>query len=138
MRTKRLKYLDKLEEMNISKDDFVIYGSAPLVLRGLKEKNNDLDVLIKDSLWNKLAIKYKENVKGDYIDVDGVSFARCKNDFFGNIDKTLNKVDIIDGYHIMNLQETIKWKEKTGVEKHINDAKRIRDYLRSLENRLEQ
>jgi hypothetical protein len=124
--------------MNIPKEDFVIYGSAPLVLRGLKEKNNDLDVLVKDSLWNKLAAQYKENVKGDYIDVDGVSFANCKNDFFGNIDNTLNKVDIIDGYRIMNLQETIKWKEKTGVEKHINDAKRIRDYLRSLENRLGQ
>ena len=32
----------------------VIYGSAPLVLRGLKGKNEDLDVLVKEDLWNNL------------------------------------------------------------------------------------
>ena len=43
MYTRKLRCMDTLKELNISKDDFVIYGSAPMVLRGLKEKNNDSD-----------------------------------------------------------------------------------------------
>ena len=50
----------------------------------------------------------------------------------------MQKADVIDGYHIMNLEETVKWKEKTGKEKHIEDAKKIRDYLSNLENKLKQ
>ena len=53
--------MDTLKELNIPKEDCVIYGSAPMVLRGLKEKNNDLDVLVKDSLWEKLSVKYPNN-----------------------------------------------------------------------------
>ena len=39
MKIKKLRHIDKLEALNISKNDCVIYGSAPLVLRGLKGKN---------------------------------------------------------------------------------------------------
>lgn len=136
MKLRRLKHLDKLESMSMSKDEFVIYGSAPLVLRGLKEKNNDLDVLVKDNLWDKLKVEYPNNINGDYIDVDGVSFTHRSSDFFESMDSIMKKADVIDGYHIMNLEETVKWKEKTGNEKHIEDARKIRDYLSNIENKL--
>lgn len=136
MKLKKLKHLDKLEFMSIPKDEFVIYGSAPLVLRGLKEKNNDLDVLVKESLWDKLKVEYPNNINGDYIEVEGVSFTHRSSDFFESMDNIMKKSDIIEGYHIMNLEETIKWKEKTGAEKHIEDAKKIRDYLTNLESKI--
>lgn len=135
MKTRRLKHLDKLESLNMKKDDFVIYGSAPLVLRGLKEKNNDLDVLVKDNLWEKLKMEYPNSCNGDYIDLEGISFTHTAVDFFGGTNDVIKKADIVDGYHIMNLEETIKWKEKTGEEKHIEDAKMIKDYLANIESK---
>ena len=136
MKLRRLKHLDKLNSMSIPKDEFVIYGSAPLVLRGLKEKNNDLDVLVKDNLWDKLKVEYPNNINGDYIDVEGISFTHRSTDFFESMDNIMKKADVIDGYHIMNLEQTINWKEKTGAEKHVEDAKKIRDYLTNLENKI--
>ena len=135
MYTRRLRCMDKLKELNIPKDDCVIYGSAPMVLRGLKEKNNDLDVLVKDSLWEKLSVKYPNNINGDYIDIDGVSFTHTDMNFLGSVDDVIKKSDIIDGYHILTLAETKRWKEKLGSEKHLKDAKVIEEYLNKLEKR---
>lgn len=136
MKIKKLKHLDTLEAMNISKDDFVIYGSAPLVLRGLKEKNNDLDILTTESLWDRLKVEYPENMKGDYIEINGVSFTHNPNGFFDSTDEVIRKADVIDGYHVMNLTETVKWKEKTGKIKHLEDAGRIKSYLSQIESKL--
>lgn len=136
MKIKKLRHIDKLEALNVSKNDMVIYGSAPLVLRGLKGKNEDLDVLVKEDLWNRLKVDYPNNINGDYIDIDGVSFTCRSTDFFEPMDNIMQKSDIIDGYHVMNLEETIKWKEKTGKEKHLEDANLIKNYLGKLESRL--
>ena len=135
MYTRKLRCMDTLKELNIPKEDCVIYGSAPMVLRGLKEKNNDLDVLVKDSLWEKLSVKYPNNINGDYIDINGVSFTHTDMNFLGSVDDVIKKSDIIDGYHILTLAETKRWKEKLGSEKHLKDAKIIEEYLNKLEKR---
>ena len=135
MYTRKLRCMDTLKELNIPKEDCVIYGSAPMVLRGLKEKNNDLDVLVKDSLWEKLSVKYPNNINGDYIDINGVSFTHTDMNFLGSVDDVIKKSDIIDGYHILTLAETKRWKEKLGSEKHLKDAKVIEEYLNKLEKR---
>lgn len=125
--------MDALKELNIPKEDFVIYGSAPMVLRGLKEKNNDLDVLVRDSLWDKLSVKYPNNVNGDYIDINGVSFTHTDKNFLGDIDEVIKNSDIIDGYHILSILETKRWKEKVGGERHLADVKKIDEYLTRVE-----
>lgn len=136
MKIKKLRHIDKLDALNIAKDDCVIYGSAPLVLRGLKEKNSDLDVLVKDNVWERLKVEYSNNINGDYIDIEGVSFTHKSDDFFESMDNIMRKADVIDGYHIMNLEETVKWKEKIGTEKHMEDANLIKNYLTKLESKL--
>ncbi len=135
MYTRKLRCMDALKELNIPKEDCVIYGSAPMVLRGLKEKNNDLDVLVKDSLWEKLSVKYPNNINGDYIDINGVSFTHTDMNFLGSVDDAIRNSDVIDGYHILTLAETKRWKEKVGSEKHLKDAKAIEEYLNKLEKR---
>lgn len=127
--------MDTLKELNIPKEDCVIYGSAPMVLRGLKEKNNDLDVLVKDSLWDKLSVKYPNNINGDYIDINGVSFAHKNKELLGDINTVMKNSDIIDGYHVLSILETKKWKEKIGGEGHLRDVEIINEYLGKLENK---
>ena len=136
MYTRRLRCMDTLKELNIPKEEFVIYGSAPMVLRGLKEKNNDLDVLVKKSEWEKLSIKYPNNINGDYIDINGVSFTHKDMNLLGNIDEVIKKSDVIDGFHILSLAETKKWKEKVGGESHLKDAEVIGSYLSKLESKM--
>jgi hypothetical protein len=48
----RLEYLlDKLKQFNLEKGDYAVFGSAPLVIKGLLDDVNDLDVIIKPSKW---------------------------------------------------------------------------------------
>ena len=136
MKIKKLRHIDKLDALNVPKNDYVIYGSAPLVLRGLKGKNEDLDVLVKEDLWNKLKVDYPNNINGDYIEINGVSFSHKSSEYFESMDNIMQKSDIIDGYHVMNLEETVKWKEKVGTEKHLEDASLIKLYLNKLEAKL--
>ncbi len=136
MYTRKLRCIDTLKELNIPKDDFVIYGSAPMVIRGLKEKNNDLDVLVKDIVWEKLSVKYPNNINGDYIDINGISFTHTDMNFLGDMNEVIKKSEIIDGFHILSLSETKRWKEKVGGEKHLKDAKIIGEYLSKLENKM--
>lgn len=135
MYTRKLRCMETLKELDIPKEDFVIYGSAPMVLRGLKEKNNDLDVLVKDSVWEKLSIKYPNNINGDYIDINGVSFTHKDMNLLGNVDEVIKNSDIIDGFHILSLAETKRWKEKVGGERHLKDAEVIGTYLSKLESK---
>lgn len=136
MYTRRLKGIATLKELNIPKEDFVIYGSAPMVLRGLKEKNNDLDVLVKENVWEKLSVKYPNNINGDYIDINGVSFTYNDMSLFSSMDEVIKNSDIIDGFHILSLAETKKWKEKLGGEKHLKDVKVIDEYFNKLEGKM--
>ena len=136
MYTRKLRCMDTLKELNLPKEEFVIYGSAPMVLRGLKEKNNDLDVLVKDSVWENLSVKYPNNINGDYIDINGVSFTSNDMNLLGNVDEAIKKSDVIDGFHILSLAETKRWKEKVGGENHLKDAEVIGNYLSKLESKM--
>ena len=106
-----------------------------MVLRGLKKKNDDLDILVKDNVWEKLKSEYPNNINGDYIDIDELSFTHTDKDFLGDIDEVMKKTDIVDGFHILSLLQTKEWKEKVGSEKHLNDAKVIDEYLNKLESK---
>lgn len=44
--------LSRLEQYNLDKDNIAIFGSAPLVVKGLLNDVNDLDVIVKPSSWN--------------------------------------------------------------------------------------
>jgi len=48
-----MRYLDELRDLNLPKEEFVIFGTGPMAIRGLKE-NNDLDIVVCENLWNKL------------------------------------------------------------------------------------
>ena len=86
-------------------------------------------------MWEKLSVKYPNNINGDYIDINGVSFTHTDMNFLGSVDDAIRNSDVIDGYHILTLAETKRWKEKVGSEKHLKDAKAIEEYLNKLEKR---
>jgi len=57
------KLLQELKKLNLPNDQYAIYGSGPLAIRGLKEIH-DLDVIVTDELYQELAKKYSEKEKG--------------------------------------------------------------------------
>ena len=52
-----LKFLEELKKLNFAKDKFAVFGSGCLAVRNLRE-NNDIDLIVKDDLWEELAKQF--------------------------------------------------------------------------------
>ncbi len=53
-----MKYLEQLEKLNLPKGQWAIFGSGPLVIRGLLAENNDIDIIVKSDVFEVLKKQY--------------------------------------------------------------------------------
>jgi hypothetical protein len=98
----RLEYLlDELKGYGLEDGDYAIFGSAPLVVKGLLDDVNDLDVIIKPSKW-----------------IFGDNEYRTEDiEFFNNwpgfdIDDLIdNKSFEYNGFRFVNVDEVIRYKK---------------------------
>jgi hypothetical protein len=51
--------LEELKKLNFPKDKYAVFGSGPLAIRNIRE-TFDLDVIVKQDLFNELWDKYPE------------------------------------------------------------------------------
>jgi hypothetical protein len=101
----------KTLRLPLTKQDFAIYGSAPLVVRGMLEDVNDLDIIIKPEKW-----PFTEDSK----------FSINKLEFFDFWpDEDVN--DLIDnhtfewkGMKFVNVDKVIEYKKRMGRDKDMN------------------
>ena len=94
-------FLEELKRYNLKRGDYAIFGSAPLVAKGIIDDVNDLDVIIKPSKWTF-------NEAGEY---------RTKNiEFFDNWygfdieDLIDNHTFEHDGFDYVDLEWVMKYK----------------------------
>ena len=124
-----MKYLEELLELNLPTDDFAIFGSGPLVIRGIRE-NDDIDLVAREYLWKKLADKYPENIKSDReVAIGHLSIFRNWLPWFSDVDELIDTADVFDGIKYINLDYVKKWKEAYGRDKDLEDVKQINKYL---------
>ena len=46
-------FIRLLVDLELERDDFVIFGSAPLLAHGLRQRVSDLDVVARDAAWRR-------------------------------------------------------------------------------------
>lgn len=135
MDLKRLIYFDELEQLNLPRDEFAIYGSAPLAIRGLKEKIDDIDIVVKKKLWDELILKYPitikdfGNEKREFIIIGNIDICYLMAAFYEDSEKVIDRADIILGYRFVNLDDTKFWKSYLGRDKDRKDIEKIEQYL---------
>lgn len=122
--------LENLKKYNLENQDFIIIGSAALVLQGLKEKCNDIDIATSLKCNNFLLKNFKCDIETEidgykiYIIDNIINFStHYYEDFKGNI---------IDGYSTQTIEEVLKLKKLLNREKDQNDIKLIIEYLNNL------
>lgn len=89
---------EKLNQLSMNKNNYCILGSASLVIRGLKENANDIDILITE-----------EEYKSTNNDIEDIDFTVVKK-----IDRT---IEWYDNYPLQTLEEMLKNKVKKNLEK---------------------
>lgn len=134
-----MRYLDELEKLNLPTHEFVIFGSGPMAIRGLRE-NHDLDILVTERLWYELSETYpvtKKSGRPDSIYAGNLQFLRINyRDWSPDIPDNnilLSDSEIIGNYPFVKLKYLLECKKQMDGPKHRKDIEIIEKYLRGKE-----
>jgi len=127
------KLMNKFKELRLPNEEYFVYGSGPLGVRGIREVN-DLDVFVTDDLYEKLKGEYPQNVKEDKIGIGEIEI--CSpwtwdwEDSVGDLKTVMERAELIDGIRFMLLKDLITLKKEMGRQKDFEDIKLIEDYIK--------
>jgi tRNA A-37 threonylcarbamoyl transferase component Bud32 len=132
------KLLNELKKLNLPKEEYVIFGSAPLAIRELRD-NRDLDLLVSKKLFNKFKKKkdwrlrkFEQNgEKLERLEKGKIEMMRNLKPQKWNEKEIIENPEIIQGLSFINIKNFIKLKKKFAREKDFRDIKLIQDYLKN-------
>lgn len=133
-----MNLIEEIKKLNFPLGQYVIVGSGPMAVRGLKEAH-DIDIVVtpeffekcKISGWETMPWTYPEKVgqiylkKGDvelYLDVNA-------GDFNPTTAELIGRSETIHGIPFITLGDMISFKKAYGREKHLEDIKTTEEFL---------
>jgi len=133
---KRIRNLKLIDKLGLDKSKTLIMGSAVLVLHGVIDRNDDLDLIVTRDVFNKLSrmAKYKFNgIVKDY--KFKKVFYRTKNknleaavnfQILGKTtDQLLKRALDVKGYKFMSLKDTFKMYKILDRQKDVEKLTRL-------------
>lgn len=132
MQSKMQKLIQELKSLNFPTEEFAVFGSGPISIRGLKELG-DLDVIVTQKLWKQLSIKYGITEKGNYhcISIGDIDFFEYWTKQGYNIDQLIKEADIIDNIRYVKLEKVLEWKKGRNLPKDKKDVELIEEFLKA-------
>lgn len=126
--------LRELRRLELDPEHFVIFGSAPLLVHGLRSDVQDLDVLARDSAWDKVAsgTRTRGSETGDPLRGffgGRIQFSErwISGDY--DTDALIDGAEIMDGLPFARLEEVLRYKEKLNRPKDQDDIEALRKHL---------
>jgi hypothetical protein len=127
--------LEKLRRLRLDPDHFVIFGSAPLLVHGLRTDVHDLDVLARGSAWERVEASGKQTfgrVTGDPLHGfygGRIQFSQhwISGDY--DTDALIEGAEVVDGLRFARLEEVLSYKVKLGRRKDLRDIEAIERHL---------
>ncbi len=126
--------VERVQQLDLSADSYVVFGRAPLVLAGLRE-SEDIDILATPELMDALEARGWQRVDA-YPGVRNVAYDVFDaydtwqfGDYNPSVAELLATATIVDGVPFASLAEVRAWKVAFGREKDAEDVKRIDEYL---------
>ena len=116
----------------LPKDQFAIYGSGPLDVRGIR-KARDIDLIVTEKLFKELSKKYpvkKSTFAKVKIVVDNIEIFK-EWQYNQDVNKLIKEADIINGIRYVQLKDVLDWKKARALPKDLRDVKLIEEYMKS-------
>jgi len=126
------KLFDAVRECDLPIGQYLITGSGPMGIRGLR-KINDIDLLVSDKLWGKLAKQYgiteKNGIKKIVIgEIEAFGSESFPEEAGISVAKRLADAEIIEGLPFESLEHAIMFKQMQGRDKDLRDIDLLTSY----------
>lgn len=118
-----------LKELNLSLEEFYILSGASLVIRGIREECNDLDLCMTREAFEKIKNRYEvKHLNGKPENLFQITekmetFVEPKENF---------NCEIVEYYPLENLEKILAFKKERNQEKDKKDILKIEKYLQNL------
>ena len=119
------EFLKKLDSLNLDKDKYCIIASGVMLMHGLREKTNDVDIRVTKDVFDELMNKYnmKQSERYDYVYELNDFDINCKDFIRDNI-------EFIEGYPVEKIELQLEWMIKNKREKDKEKIEIIKNYLK--------
>lgn len=124
------KLFNELRALNLPSDQYVVFGSGPMGIRGMREIH-DVDVFVTEELWQTL-LKTHRSQNGKSLQLTA-NIEAIREWFPGewNVKKLIAGADIIDGIRFVKLQEVYAWKKQRMAPKDEKDLELLELYFKT-------
>lgn len=123
---------EQLKELNLPFGKFAIFGSGPLVIRGLKEFN-DLDLLVSADIFsqylNDAGWKLKGSREDGVLQKGRIDMAKTWKPGEWDAGKLIKEAEMVNGWPCVRLEEVLRWKGIRKAEKDIKDIEILKKCL---------
>jgi len=121
--------IEQVKEMNLTRGEFAIFGSAVMAIRGMREVPN-IDLIVTDKLWSDLLERgyvpdHEGFIRKNMVKISNWWFAVTRS----SIPKMIENAETIKDLPFVKLDDVRYYKSKLNREKDFADVKLIDRYL---------
>jgi hypothetical protein len=121
----KMRYLDELRSLDFPVDEYAIFGSGPLAVRGIRA-NRDIDILVSNEIWNRFS---KENTGTNKIKRGHIEICQDWKPYFSDSSVLIDDSELIGDFRYVKLSYVLEWKEQSKVKQDREDVLQINEYL---------
>ena len=129
------RLLELVEKHELDRNDFVIFGSGPLLAHGLRKEIEDLDIVARGAVWDR-AVEYGTSeiaeINGARLAVfyDGlIQFSRGWISDDWDADELIDRAEMIGGLPFAPLADVLRYKRALRRPKDSDDIQALERVL---------
>ena len=128
--------LRKAQELNLPAGDFAIFGSGPLLVRGIIDHVGDIDIICRGDAWFRATslgeLVYLDEYNMEIVSIDDGLITLGRSWGYGDfdVDELIDSAEEIDGLPFVLLQYVIEYKQIANRAKDLAHLELLKAYDR--------
>src|SRR3989344_7635077 len=108
--------IKRVLSLDLPSNDCAVFGTGCMFAHGLKDLRDDIDLIARDSAWEKAKTLGKSSIPGsgvgEVVALDNGMVEVFNKWFPGdwNVDELIDTAEVIEGLRFVTLENVIKWK----------------------------
>ena len=129
-----MSLFDRVKSLNLPVSDFAIFGSGPLIVRGIIPASNDLDIICRGQAWETVkaigVLEYLSKYDVTVVTMCGGRLTFGTKWAIGefDIDELIDGAEEIDGLPFVRLEHVTNYKEISKRPKDLRHIEALKAY----------